>query len=159
MELRTDSQKAKQVFRTVCDMIEHKNWSHKKDEEKRQVQILLRGKCEPIPIMFTVDEEPPLLMVKAEVSVRIKEERRADAAQAICAINNTLVNGLFDYDLCSGEVIFRISNSHMDIDISEDTVFDLLLCTVRSVDEHTQELVRINNGELSAAELIRQISG
>lgn len=153
------TEKAKVVFDTVCRTLDNSKWSYKKNEEKLIVECGAQGDDLPIQLTIRVDVERQLVLLLSNMPFVIQEDKRIDTAVAISAINNFLVDGSFDYNVASGRVFFRMTNSYIDSDISEEVFLYMVLCSCKTVDEYNDKFLMISKGILPIDKFVSEIYG
>ena len=109
-------------------------------------------------LIIYVDAERRLIMLISHLPFAIQEDKRLDVAIGVTAINNVLVNGCFDYDVATGNMIFRMTNSFIDSVIGEDTIKYMLFCSCQTVDEYNDKLLMLAKGMLSIEQLLKVLN-
>lgn len=151
-------EQAKVVFATLCQALDKDAWRYQKDEEKLSITCSARGDDLPVEISVRVDPERMLVMLFSHLPFVISEEKRLEVAVAICAINDMLSDGSFDYDVTSGHIFFRISNSFLDRNIGGELLIYMLLCACHVVDAYNDKLLMLGKGMISLEQFLTKIN-
>lgn len=149
-----DLERAKYIFSTLCQALDKNDWRYKKDEEDLSIECGAQGDDLPIELKIRVDAERQLVLLISFLPFAISEEKRIDVAIAVSTINNVLVDGCFDYDVSSGKLLFRMTNSFMDSMLSEEVFTYLLLCSCKTIDDYNDKLLMLSKGLLSIEQFI-----
>ncbi len=83
----------------------------------------------------------------------------ANAALAICIINDNLVDGNFDMDVTKGSLCYRMSLSFRESLISEEAFDFFIDYAVYVIDEFNDKLLMLAKGMLTPAQLLGSIKG
>lgn len=151
------NQKAAAVYQTLCNTLDAENWKYKK-EENYTISCGARGDDLPINVIIKVDADRQVVRVMSVLPFKIKEDKRVEAAVGICAINDRLVNGVFDYDINSGAIIFKMTNSYRGTELAPAVFAYLLYCTCQTVDEYNDMLLTLSSGILSLEEFVKKVA-
>lgn len=150
--------KAKATYATLCKALDKDEWHYEKDEEELSISCGARGEDLPIDLTVKVDTDRQLVILISQMSFKIKDDKRVEAALALTAINNMLVHGCFDYEISTGTIIFRLVSSFMDSVLGEEVFRYMLLCAVKTVDEYNDKLLMISTGMLSLEKFLEDLN-
>ena len=148
---------AKTTFDTLCKTLEHHDWFFKKDEEKLRIECGAQGDDLPMEISIKVDPERMPITLLSHLPFVTAEEKRLDTAVAVSAINFMLVDGSFDYDIKSGHMFFRMSNSFRESLIGEDLFMYMLLTSCHTIDEYNDKFLMLSKGVLSIEQFLETL--
>ena len=76
---------AKQVYQTLCEAIERREWNFGKDEEKLLVHFGVSGDDIPMQFILIVDAERQLIRLMSPMPFKMSESKRMEGAIATCA--------------------------------------------------------------------------
>lgn len=147
-------EQAKAAFATLCQMLDKNNWDYSKDEEELSVSCSARGNDLSMELRIDVDAERMLVIVISHLPFVIKEDKRLDVAIAISAINNMLVDGCFDYEISSGHIFFRMTNSIIESTLGADAFEYLLFCSCQTIDAYNDKILMIAKGLISIEQFL-----
>ena len=133
--------------------------SFKTSEDDGNYVIDFKYVGEDLPMQFylIVDTDLQLLRMISPLPVRFCEEQMDEAAKAICAINNRIVNGRFDLNVVKGNVSFTLCTSFLESLIA-DRVFDYMVgVSIGTVDEYNDQLFLLAKGMLDLDDLLENL--
>lgn len=148
---------AKTTFETLCKALEHHDWHFKKDEENLTIECGAQGDDLPMEITIVVDPERMLIILMSHLPFVMSEDKRLDTAVAVSAVNFALVDGSFDYDIKSGHMIFRMSNSFRESLIGEDLFMYMILVSCHTIDEYNDKFLMLSKGIITLEQFIENI--
>ena len=151
-------EQAKSVFTTLCQALDKHEWHYKKDEEKLSIECGAQGDDLPMEITVKVDAERMLVMLLSHMPFAIQEDKRLDVAVAVSAINNALVDGCFDYDIASGHMFFRMTNSFIESKISDEVISYMLFCSCQIIDEYNDKFLMLAKGMISMDQFLSTLN-
>lgn len=151
-------EQAKTVFADICRFLENNQWHYKKDEERLTIECGARGEDLPIDLNIQVDADRLLVMIMSHIPFVINEDKRLEVALGICAINNILVDGCFDYDVNSGSMFFRMTNSFVDSKLGNEAYHYLIICACQTIDEYNDKLLMLAKGMLSVEQFLKTVA-
>lgn len=150
--------KAKKVFCDLCAALDDQDLRYEKDEEALEVSLIGRGEDLPIKLDITVRADRMKLDVISSMPVTFSEEKRLDGAIAASVINNCLVDGSFDYDVKTGDMYFRMTNSFIDSEPGAELFMYLVRCSFSTIDDYNDKLLMLAKGIISLEKFIEMIS-
>lgn len=145
---------AKQVYQTLCDAIERREWNFEKDEEKLLVHFGVNGDDIPMQFVLIVDAERQLIRVMSPLPFKMSESKRMEGAIATCAASFGMVDGSFDYDLSDGTIVFRMTASFRESLIGEGLFQYLISCSCAMVDKYNDQFLALDKGIMSITDFI-----
>ncbi len=145
---------AKQVYNTLCDAIEKRDWSFGKDEENLMVHFGVTGEDIPMQFIVIVDVDRQLIRVMSPLPFKMSEAKRMEGAIAACVASYGMADGSFDYDLSDGTIVFRMTASFRESLIGEGLFQYLISCSCAMVDEYNDKFLAIDKGLLSISDFI-----
>lgn len=151
-------EQAKNTFSTLCQALDKHEWYYKKNEEKLSIECGVQGDDLPMEITVKVDVDRMLMILISHMPFVIREDKRLDVAIAVSAINNALVDGCFDYDIASGNMFFRMTNSFLESKIGEDVFTYMLYCSCQTIDEYNDKLLMLAKGMISVEQFLSMLA-
>lgn len=148
---------AKTTFDTLCKALEQHDWHFKKDEENLTIECGAQGDDLPMEITIVVDPERMLIILMSHLPFVTNEDKRLDTAVAVSAVNYALVDGSFDYDIKSGHMIFRMSNSFRESLIGEELFMYMILVSCHTIDEYNDKFLMLSKGVMTLEQFIGNI--
>lgn len=145
---------AKQVYQTLCDAIERREWNFGKDEEKLLVHFGVNGDDIPMQFILIVDAERQLIRVMSPLPFKMSASKRMEGAIATCAASFGMADGSFDYDLSDGTIVFRMTASFRESLIGEGLFQYLISCSCAMVDKYNDQFLALDKGIMSITDFI-----
>ena len=145
---------AKSAFAALCQLLDDDNWYYEKNDEELSVECGARGDDLPIDITIRIDVDNLLIILLSHIPFTIQEDSRLDAAIAVCAVNNILVDGCFDYDVTSGHIFFRMTNSFIESEIGKEVFSYMLLCSCHAIDKFNDKFLMLSKKLISVEQFI-----
>lgn len=148
---------AQAAFQALCEMMEEKGWHYEKDAENLLISCGAQGEDLPMQIRIEVDVERQLIMLLSQLPFVIPEDKRTALAVAVSAANNGMIDGSFDYDCLSGDIIFRMTLSFRDSLIGKDAFEYMLLCSCFTIDRYNDKFLMVAKNDMSCEEILNFI--
>lgn len=146
---------AAKVYYDFCKMMDDEEWTYEGNEEKLSIVCGAVGEDLPIELNIRMDVDRQLVLVLSRLPYKVPEEKRVDVAVAVSVINNVLVDGSVDFNLESGHVFFRITNSYMDSNLSGEVYGYLLYCACQTIDTFNDKLLMLSKGIIDVEQFIK----
>lgn len=146
---------AKTTYETLCKALDHNDFHYKKDEENLIIELVAQGEDLPIEIRVAVEQQPMLIVLTSHLPVVIPEDKRLDTAVAISVINYNLVDGSFDFDIKSGHLFFRMSNSFRESLVGEDLFMYMVLVSCKTIDDFNDKLLMLSKGMMTLEQFVK----
>lgn len=145
---------AQAEYKLLCDLLDSYNWHYDKDDEKLVLYVNVRGEDLPIPIRVIIDADRQLAVLHSQMPFDVPEDMRKNMAVAVSLANHDLVDGVFDYDVESGNIVFRITSSFMESLIGGE-VFDYMVQAACSlVDEYNDKFAAVVAQKMTIEEIV-----
>lgn len=146
--------RAQVTMKTLCQTLEHNDWHYDKDDEKMTIECGARGEDLPIQLTIKVDADKMLVILFSHMPFVVPKEKILEVAVAVSAVNNMLVDGCFDYDVTSGHMFFRMTNSFLESTLSEEVFSYLLYCSCGMIDKFNDKFLMLAKGMISLEQFI-----
>lgn len=154
MSEEKDLQQAKKAYKTLCDMLTDKGWKFEKDDEKMEIECGVSGEDLPMDISIEIDAERHLVILLSRLPFEVAEDKRLDLAVAVSIVNNCLVDGSFDFNVKTGDMFFRMTNSFLESELGEEVFFYMLVCSCKTIDDYNDKFLMIAKNMLSLEKFI-----
>ena len=144
-----DLQKAKSVYYSLIDMLDTRNWKYERHDDDLVIRSGIKG--EDLPIEFIVYVKPKNQVVQfiSTLPFNIPEDKRVEAAIAVCVANYGLVDGSFDYDVNDGEIRYRLTSSYRDSYLGADLFEYMIMCAASTVDDYNDRFFMLSKGMIN----------
>lgn len=154
MEDEKVMKQAQSVYETMCRSLENRDWKFTRHDEDLTVSCTVRGDDIPMDMVFIVNPRAQVVSLYSVMPFKIEEDKRMEAALAVCAANYGLVNGTFDYDLSDGEIRFRVVSSYRESILGEEVFNYMLVIASGTVDEYNDKFLMLSKGMLSVQQFM-----
>ncbi len=153
----SSKERAEKIYKDLCLKIKDNNWKYSREDEKFRVSFSVDGKDSIMNFRIRVDEESQRIKLLSHIPINVSPQKNEDIALAICAANNRIIDGNFDYDTKSRIVFFRMTNSFNDLEVKEDVLDYMLECSFFVVDKYDTLLRALSDGLMNVDEFIKII--
>lgn len=152
------TKQAKSVLRTICQTLDDCELRYDKDEEKLLVTLTAKGDDLPVDLVFRVDADRQSVRLVSPLPFKVKEDRRLETAVAVNAVNDRLVDGCFDFDVNSGEMFFRMTNSYIESELGKELFVYMTFCTFKTVDEYNDKFMMLAKDLMSIEQFLSSLN-
>ena len=151
-----DMRKAKEVYNTMCDMLDRKGWKYDKVEDELTIKSGVKGDDFPVEFFMRVNPRNEVVSFISFLPFDIAEDKRVDLAIAICAANYGMVDGSFDYDLTAGEIRYRLTSSSRESELSPAVCVYMMMVAASTVDNYNDRFFMLSKGMITIQQFIEQ---
>ena len=148
--------KAKEIFDALVNMLDTRDWKYDKFEEDLVIKSGIKGDDLPIEFIVVVKPKNQVVQLLSRLPFQIPEEKRVDAAIAICVANNGLVDGSFDYDIAEGNITFRLTSSYRESTLGADLFEYMILVSAGTIDDYNDKFFMIAKDMMSVQQFIEK---
>jgi len=146
--------RAIEVFNTLCNAIEKREWKYEKESEKLTVHFGVSGEDIPMQFILIVDEDRQLIRLMSPLPFNMSEEKRVEGAIATCVASFSLADGNFDYDFTDGSIFFRLTASFRGSLIGENLLQYMISAACTIVDEYNDRFLMLDKGLMTIEKFI-----
>ena len=148
--------KAQEVYQTLCDTLDARNWHYSKNEEKMSVSFGVNGDDLPMDFVIIVDANRQLVRLLSMLNFKFPEDKRVEGAIATTVASYGMVDGSFDFDLNDGSVIFRMTASSRESRLGQGLFAYLIDCACFTEDRYNEKFLAVSKGMMSIQDFIAQ---
>ena len=152
-------EQAKMTFDALCNALSEEGWQYDKFEDDLRIECGANGDDFPMEITMRVEADSAIVALYSHLPFAIQEDKRLDAAVAVCAINNMLADGCFDYDVTSGHIFFRMTNSFVESTIGAEVFNYMIVVSFKIIEDFNDKLFMLSKGALSIEDFIASLKG
>ena len=87
----------------------------------------------------------------------ISEDRRASVAVAVALANHGLIDGSFDYDFLTGNLLFRLTSSFVESIVDRELLEYMLYVSCNTIDEYNDKFLAVSETDMSFDEIVKFI--
>lgn len=151
-------ERAQAVYNSLCRKLDEINWRYTRHDENLSIDCDARGDDLPMSLVFRVNAEKSMLLLISRLPFTVPEDKRLDMAIASTVANYRLADGCFDYDIKSGNMYFRMTNSFVDSMPGGEVFTYMLFCSCGTIDEYNDKFLMLTKGYVSIEKFIEQES-
>lgn len=141
------------VLKNITNVLEREKIEYLKDEKNLKISFSV-NKCLKADFVFKINSEKMLVSIISKIPYIVKQDKIEDLAAAICFINNFTANGCFDFDINTGEILFRMTNGFLESLIGEEAYEYMIDCSVNMLIEYSEQLILLARGLISLDEFV-----
>ena len=109
-------------------------------------------------LTFKIVPDMQLIVLLSLLPFNIPKNKRTEMAIAVSAVNNKIINGAFDYNIITGNLFFKITNSFIDSTIDEEVLDYLFVCSVSTIDDYNDKFFMLTNGMMSFEQFMSSLN-
>lgn len=158
MQEQEKKRNAKEVYNGFCRMLDSKGYRYEKDDENMSINTSFRGDDLSMPLIVRINADAQLITVLSQMPFMIKREKLGEAAIALCAVNDRIVDGSFDFKLEDGRILFRLAHAFDGSVLGAEAFEYMLICSVSTIDEYNDKLLALNEGKMSLDAFIKFVN-
>lgn len=151
-----DLQQAQQTYETLCRALDKNEWHYNRHDEHLAITATARGEDFPIEFSVEVDAKRKLILLLSRLDLRVPEDKLVMMAVAVSVANNGMVFGGFDYNIQEGRILFRLSNSYMGCELSEDAFLQMIYTACGTVDNYNDSFLMLCKGLITLEQFIQK---
>lgn len=144
------------VYKTLCTMLDEKDFHYERHDEDLVITFGMRGDDFPMHFVLNIDAERALVRLLSLLPVEFEGDKRIEGAIATSQINYRLADGSFDFDYKKGSVLFRMTSSYADSIISPEVLEYMIACASFTVDQYNDKLIMLAKGMIAIDEFFKK---
>ena len=145
------------TFDMLVKMLDERKWTYDAKKEELVIETGAQGDDLPIPLHISVDADRQVVIMYSFLPFEIPENKRLEIALAVSVINDSIVDGSFDYNFVSGRLVYRLTSSFMGSVLSKALFEYMVDCTCATVDNYNDKLEAIIKGTLDVKAFINSV--
>lgn len=146
---------ARQTYRTLLSAIEANEWVCSHNDAQLALNFGVHGDDLDMEFYVLVDAERQIVRLISRLPFKFPGNKIYEGAIATGVANYALVDGNFDFDITSGDVIFRMTTSFLSSVVSKDAFINLVNYAAWAVDRFNDKLFMVSNGMMSLDDFIK----
>ena len=152
--LEGNVEKAREVFNDIVRLLDSKGWKYDKFEDDLVIKSGIKGDDLPIEFLLFVKPQNEVVQFMSRLPFDIPQDKRVEAAIAVCVANYGLVDGSFDYDIQDGEIRYRLTSSYRSSYLGDDLFEYMIMCAASTVDSYNDKFFMLAKGMMSVEDFI-----
>lgn len=141
------------VLKNITNVLEREKIEYLKDEKNLKISFSV-NKYLKADFVFKINSEKMLVSLISKIPYIVKQDKIEDLAAAVCFINNFTANGCFDFDINTGEMLFRMTNNFLESLIGEEVYEYMIDCSINMLIEYSEQLILLARGSISLDEFV-----
>lgn len=110
-----------------------------------------------LKLTIEIDADNMLIRLSSELDIDVPQSRRTDMAVCICKANCELNEGVFEYDILEGRIIFRMARFYEACELTDSYLTEMHFRAGMVIDEFYGEFERLSSGEVSRDALLGEL--
>ena len=151
------AKRTKEVFDTICEMIEDNNWRYQKDEEAMKISIGFDTDDLDIRMHFYVEAQVQKVTMLSCLPFTVNSDKVDDCALAACEANYNLKDGDFLYDFDNNAIFFKLTTSYRGSLISKSLMDGFLDFAYAVLDFYNDKFQAVNDGQISLEDFAKSL--
>lgn len=147
---------ANTVYERICSVLDARNWRYQKDDEALNITFGVNSEDLPVDMHISVNAERNIVIIVSPLPFKVAENKRLDMAIAVNAVNSLLVEGNFDYDIETGTLGFRMTQSYLESDISSTALDTMISLSYSFTDKFNDKFMAISTGTLDVQHFVEE---
>ena len=147
-------QRAKQVYASLVNMLESRDWKFEKFEDDLVIRSGIKGDDLPIEFIMFVKPKNQVVQLISKLPFNMPEDKRVEGAIAVSIANYGLVDGSFDYDISDGEIRYRLTSSYRESVLGGDLFEYMIMCAASTVDDYNDRFFLLSKGMIDIEKFI-----
>ena len=148
-------QKSKEIFDGFCEYLKSNDCRFNKDDENLVVFFIIKSDNIEIKFIAKAEVNRETLRIMAMLPVNFGSGKRIDGAMVTTIATSGMANGSFDYDISSGNVMFKISQSFVGSKISP-AVYDYMVdCAMMTIAEYFGKFLAVSEGKMTVPQFMK----
>lgn len=145
---------ASSTFDMLVKTLDERKWHYDVNKAELTIDTGAQGDDLPIPLKICVDAGRQVVILYSYLPFEVPENKRIDIALAVSAVNNSIVDGSFDYNALNGRVVFRLTSSFMGSILSKKLFEYMIDVSCFTVDDYNDKLEAVAKGTLDTQKFI-----
>ena len=156
MDDREKTIHAKEVFDSLCERLDSKDWKYSVVDDEYIIRFEVNGNDLQMNFTFLVDEDRQLLRVYSRIPITVPKEKTMDVAVATCIANYDMIDGSFDFDMTKGEIFFRMTATFRDSEIGDGLFDHLVQYSIYAVDKYNDRFFGLAKGMIGINDFLEK---
>ena len=151
------AKRAKEIFQLICLALDNRNWKYNKNADKLSVSFSVVGKDLPMHLKLFVETEREIVTCYTTQDFTVPEDKVPAFCMGVCAINNHLIDGSFDFDIMRREVNYRLTVSYHDAIVGTEVFEYMFDCSTATVDDVNVQMKSFAEGKMDYDRFIKEM--
>lgn len=145
-----------EVLDSFCKILDKLEVNYERDDEKLYAMFIYKGEDFEERIFLKVTPQNETVSIHCFMPFNIVKEKKADIAMAICAVNDEIVCGKWEYDL-EKHISFNVTQMYSGSLIGAEVFERMFLIMVQGIEEYDDKFLAINKGYLKPEDITKEL--
>ena len=150
-------QKAKEIYDLLCETLNDREWNFKKEESELKVSFGVVGDDLPMQVRIYVEAEREFVILYCSQDLVVPDDKRVPFALGVCAVNDHIVDGSFDFDMTDGAYNYRLVVNYHDAVVGKGLFEYLIDCAASTVDGVNEVMHNYVAGKIDLEEFLQKM--
>ena len=159
MSQDVNMERANEVYNNIVNHLNSIGWSFDRHDEDLVITTGIKSEDLPINFLIVVNAKNEVVQFISKLPFNVAENKRVEAAIAVCVANYGLVDGSFDYDIGDGEIRYRLTCSYRGNSIGGDVIEYIIAAASQTVEEYNDRFLMISEGVITLEKFVEMDNG
>ena len=151
------SKRAREIFQLLCFSLDNRNWKYNKNAENLSVSFDVLVKDMPMHLKMYVERDREIVACYTTQDFSVPESKVPAFCMGVCAVNNHLVDGSFDFDILRRVVTYRLTASYHDAIVGTELFQYMIDCSAATVDSVSAGMKAFAEGRMDYDKFIQKM--
>lgn len=149
--------KAREVYASLVSTLDKRGWKFERHDADLVISSGVKGDDLPIEFILVVNAKQQVVEFLSRLPFEMPENKRVEGAVAVCAANDGLCDGSFDYNLQNGKITFRMTSSFCGETVLGEELFEYMIYVASAtVDRFNDKFLMLAKNAITLAQFIEQ---
>lgn len=148
---------ALKVAKIIRKHLDGRKWNYSVSSDELEFSFGVNTDALPFYYRIAVDAAKEVVYLSAKQNVFVPESKRIVMAMGICAINDHLVDGSFDFNVGDGSMLFRLVASYHDAEIGDAMVNYLINVAHSTFEDVNKSIINYVEDTIDQTEFLKQM--
>ncbi len=144
----------KENYEFLKSYFDGENLKYKTDENNLVILTAFGTEDFPVHLIIRCHEDREIITIDSMMPFTIPEDKRMEGAVVVAVANHGMIDGLFDYDLSDGSIIFRVAQGVRDVELTGKLIDYMIGITVSTVDRYNDKFFMYAKGMTTLEQFI-----
>ena len=144
----------KEVLEGICKSLREIGFDFELNDENARIYFEYKGEDFNTKFIIRVDEMAELIYVYSYLPFSVPQEKMYEMAVAVCVASNNLVDGYFDLDMESGDIMFKMTISFKSSKVGESVGAQIGFIAPLIVEANDDSLYDLASGKIDLPQFL-----
>lgn len=132
--------RARMAYDNLRAHIDGRGWQHQDFDDQLSLRCSVNGQDLVMDILLHVNPDFELVTLLSRLPFNAPQELQMEFAIASNILNSNIIDGSFDFNIYSGEMMFRLSCSYIDRELTNGLIEYIINCSLDTIDAANDKL-------------------